>query len=358
MASENSRINIWDFRDENYGPFLPFVNKSTVTDINYNGRDTWIDDLELGRYKAEIEIPNQFVEEFTAHVRNAVNQSFNMIDNLLEAETETLRISIIHESVTNSGRSISIRKTEPVRRLTDELIRETHYCTKEMAMFLQNAVKAHLNIIMCGLPGSGKTELLKYLTQYIPAHERVITIEDNLEIHYSDINPGSDSIELKVNEDLFDYTKAIKACLRQNPMWIMLSEARSTEIRYLLESLSTGTHCLTTLHTDDVRKVPDRIQNMMKDSYAAARMENDIYSFINVGVLLNKKANGNGVIRRYIDQICIFTRDIKNNQNSFVMVAEDGKIKCRDLPADIVRKFNSNNINDPFFVKGGYPKWD
>ena len=83
--------------------------------------------------------------------------------------------------------------------------------------FLENAVKAHMNIIMCGLPGSGKTELLKYLTRFVPDNERVITIEDNLEIHYADINPGKDAGELKVNEILFDYTKAIKACLRQNP---------------------------------------------------------------------------------------------------------------------------------------------
>lgn len=121
--------------------------------------------------------------------------------------------------------------------------------------------------------------MLKFLTQFIPKHEKVMTIEDNLEIHYRDINPGANCVELKVDEEFFSYTKAIKSALRQNPQWVLLSEARSTEVKYLLECFSTGLHGLTTLHTDDTRKIPDRIQNMMQDSYAASRMENDIYSF-------------------------------------------------------------------------------
>lgn len=219
-------------------------------------------------------------------------------------------------------------------------------------MFLENAVHAHLNIIMCGLPGSGKTELLKYLTKFIADNERVITIEDNLEIHYSEINSQKDCVEMKVNEKFFDYTKAIKACLRQNPRWIMLSEARSVEVKYLLEALSTGTHCLTTLHTDDVRKVPDRIQNMMKDSFSADRMENDIYSFVDLGILLNKKTDQMGAIRRYIDQICIFDRDEQKGINNIVMVVQDGKIISREIPENIWKKFHLNNIQNPF-VRGG-----
>lgn len=213
---------------------------------------------------------------------------------------------------------------------------------------MENAVKAHLNIVMCGLPGSGKTELLKFLTKFIPDNERVITIEDNLEIHYSDINPGKDCVELKVNEKFFDYSKAIKACLRQNPSWNMLSEARSVEVKYLLEALSTGSHCLTTIHTDDVRKVPDRIQNMMKDSFDASRMENDIYSFIDVAVLLNKKISHAGVIKRYIEQVYLFNRDEVGNHNTMVLMVEDGKVVSKDIPGNIDAKFKREGLCNPF----------
>lgn len=82
------------------------------------------------------------------------------------------------------------------------------------------------------MPGIGKTECVKFFSQYVPGNERVITIEDTMEIRYSATNPGKDCIEMRVN-DRFDYADAIKASLRLNPKWIMLSEARSKEVKYL-----------------------------------------------------------------------------------------------------------------------------
>jgi pilus assembly protein CpaF len=199
---------------------------------------------------------------------------------------------------------------------------------------------------MCGLPGTGKTELLKYLTGDIPENDRVITIEDNLEIHYAEINPGKDCVELKVDADRFDYVKAIKACLRQNPQWILLSEARSTEVKYLIESMSTGTHCLTTIHTDDVRKVPDRIKNMVQDSVSAERIENDVYAFLDVAVLIRKTIR-NGKIFRYIDQLCFFSREEKEG-NVVSMVVDGGKIVSDNVPPEIMRKFELAGTKNPF----------
>lgn len=112
---------------------------------------------------------------------------------------------------------------------------------------------------------------------------------------------------LRINPD-FDYTKAIKTCLRQNPSWIMLSEARSTEVKSLLECWSTGIRGFTTLHTDDVRKIPDRILNMMESRMDADRMENDVYSYVDVGILLRKKMSAEGKLYRYIDQVCFFVK--------------------------------------------------
>lgn len=255
---------------------------------------------------------------------------------MLEAETESLRISIIHPSVARGGIAISIRKTPPVCRLEREGMIETGYTNTEVLDFLEYCVKGHMNIVFCGLPGSGKTELLKYLTRHIREEEKVITIEDNLEIHFSQINPNNHSVELKVGENSISYTQAIKVALRQNAQWVLLSEARSTEVKYLLESFSTGLHGLTTLHTDDVRKVPDRILNMMGGTIESKRLENDIYTFIDVGVLLRKTTASDGSLSRYIDQVCVYDR---NGSNEIVMIAEDGVLVESILPKNIINKF-------------------
>lgn len=329
---------------EHFGPLYDYIIDDNVTDVNYNGTDVWIDDLTKGRYKADVTLTKEFINQFSTRVADIVSESFNQYSPLLEAETETLRISIIHESVASTGRSISIRKTPVIKRLNKKKMIAEEYCTEEILTFLENCVKGKMNMVMCGLPGTGKTEFLKYQTTFIPQNDRAITIEDNLEIHYSAINPGKDCVELKV-DDKFTYVKAIKACLRQAPEWILLSEARSTEVKYLIESMSTGTHCLTTLHTDDVRKIPDRIKNMVEDSKMTEHIENDTYAFLDVGVLI-RKGMKDGQIYRYIDQVCVFSRE--NGKNTTTMIVDDGKIVSREIPYQVKKKFQLYGVFDPF----------
>lgn len=335
----------WDFDDENFGPLLPYVNDDQITDINYNGTDVWVEHLLKGVYKLDLELTREFVNRFCIRISDLVSEQLNQFNNVVEAETETLRISIIHPSVTNTGFSISIRKTPPVVRMNAEQMIRDGYCSEEVLNLLVNCILAKMNMVFCGTPGAGKTELLKYLTNYIPKHEKVMTIEDNLEIHYKDINPGSNCVELKVDDEMFSHTKAIKTALRQNPQWVLLSEARSVEVKYLLECFSTGLYGLTTLHTDDTRKIPDRIQNMMQDSYAASRLENDIFNFINVGVLLRKKADGD-TVKRVVDQICFFDR--VHEKNIKTLVVENGKLVNMDLTENIKKKFLWSGITSPF----------
>ncbi len=225
-------MNIEDFetrfllRRQDYGVLYPYIVSEDVTDINWNGRQLWIDDLKKGRYQAGEVLAKEFVERFASLISSVVSIPFNKMNPVLEAETEELRISIVHECVTSFGVTISLRKIPAVRRMKkEEMIREG-YCEKAVAEFLEGCIQAHCNIAICGMPGAGKTELLKYLTRFIPDSERVITIEDTLEIHYGKINPRKDCVEMKVAEN-FTYTAAIKACLRQLPRWIILSEARS-----------------------------------------------------------------------------------------------------------------------------------
>ena len=339
-----------------FGPLYPFVVNDDITDIDLNdqklfGEETflWLTNSQNMRYREKITLPESFIEQFTKRVANTVSRSFHKQSPVLEAETDTLRITIVHESVSVSGRSISIRKSLPYVRLTEENMVEDGYCSKEVLALLKNCVKARLNIVFCGEPAAGKTECAKFFSTFIPDNERVITIEDTLEWHYHEVNPGKDCVELKVNSTM-DYTKAIKTCLRLNPKWIMVSETRSKEVVYLLECFSTGVRGMTTLHSDDVRNVPDRMLNMAGNEREVTNMENDIYNFINVGVLLNRVEErdygGKHKIRRFIDQICFYDRE--NGKNRIFMLVENGKLLTNELPKHIQEKMLRAGISDAF----------
>jgi pilus assembly protein CpaF len=334
-----------------FGPLWQFVEDDSITDIDYNGTEIWLTDIENDRFRVspafvDTYITAAFVEQFTQRIANVVSRQFNKKNPVLEAETSELRVTILHESVARSGRTISIRKTPPIIRLTAAKALEEGFCSRRVMALLINCVYTKMNLIFCGMPGVGKTECAKFFSQFIPANERVITIEDTLELRYSKTNPGKDCVEMKVSEDTFDYAQAIKSSLRLNPKWIMLSEARSKEVRYLLESWSTGVRGMTTLHTDDVRNVPDRILSMLETRLDADRMENDIYQALDVGLLIRKRTLPDGKISRYIDQMCFFLRE--GGKNRIVMAVSDGNYMLEQLPAQIQKRFDRAGILDPF----------
>lgn len=333
---------------EHFGVFWKYIEEPTVTDIDYNGNTLWITDIVNGRYAAEEEITPHFLTTFTHNISNCVNKQFNNANKILEADTKELRISIIHNSVATSGTSICIRKSPCMVRNTINSMIEEKYCSKEVLHLLLNCVAAKMNFVFGGDPASGKTECAKFFMQFIPKEERVITIEDSLELHYPEINKGADAVELRVGSG-FSYADAIKACLRQNPRWLVLSEARSVEVTSLLEQWSTGVNGFTTIHLDDLRKLPDRIQEMMNDVNDADRMENRIYRYVDIGILVRRFEDGEGRIRRCIDQLCFYSRE--ENENKIYMIVKDGKLVSRELPPEILKRFRCAGIEKPFFCK-------
>lgn len=344
---EKKTFDIGIFREENFGVLLPFINDIDVTDINWNGSQLWIDDVNKGRYKVDTVLDKEFIDVMSIRIANVVSKTFNKYQPSLEAETDELRITILHESISNTGRAISIRKTPALKRINFmHSIKQGDYCSEEIANLMSNAVKAKFNIIVCGLPGVGKTELVKFLTNYIFPSDRVVTIEDTLELHYDKINPDKDSLVLKITPQ-FSYTQAIKESLRLLPEWVLLSEARSTEVKYLMESVSTGTKCITTLHTDDVRKIPDRIVNMIGDINQEEIIKNQVYSFFDIGILIDKEEEAQtGRIKRWISQVCFFDRS--NDKNECVMIVDNGQFTNNKLPQDAIRRFRNAGILNPY----------
>lgn len=351
--------------DEDFGPFLPYVKDKNITDVDFNGQDLWTIDTQNRKIKvsdADHPIPRDFVERFARKVANAKSFDFNQRNPVMEAETKELRISIVHSSIAISGTSICIRKTPPFSRITERGAIETGYASREIISILANCIKAHANIVIAGMPRAGKTEFAKFLGCYIPDKERVITIEDVLEWRFKELKPKADCIEMQTN-DAFTYTDAIVASLKQNPNWIMIAETRGEEIASLINGFSTGVNGITTLHTDDIRKIPSRMLNMVNDTKAEKRLLENIFEFVDVGVMVAIRQDPEtGAMKRIIDQIGFYTND--NGKMECHMMVDGGKFVSHELPPSIERKFKIRQITGDYFrnpetdrrlLKQGYP---
>lgn len=334
--------------EENFGELLPFVIDENITDVDWNGKRLWLTSItNERRCVKDVTINDAFFRRFAQRIANLNGSQFNKLNPVLEAETEDLRISILHDSRAETGLSCCIRKTPPFNRITSQMALDTNYCEERLLHLLANCIKAHMNIVVCGEPKAGKTELAKYLSTFIPDDERVYTIEDVLEWHYPELHTGADCVEIKIDED-FTYTDAIRASLKQNPRWLCITETRGNEVRELIKGFSTGVSGITTLHTDDVTKVPQRIVNMVEDDIDTIRFENNVYEFIDVAILVTVQMDAKGRRYRRISQVGFFVKDEKAHSNYCRVVYSDGHFIFDTLPEMVNNKFKVGNVRFPY----------
>lgn len=300
-----------DLNNLDFGRLEKYVQDDQITDINFNGHHLWIDHLIKGRFLVADFQDSGFVDQLCSRIANMANLPFNASNCVVETETNELRISIIHHSVSASGNSLSIRKTPAVQRLNDKLLIKQKYAPSAVLKMLKNCVKKKQNLIISGLPGVGKTEFLKYLTQNISPSERVITIEDTLEIRYGFIHEKNDCVMLKVS-DHFTYDDAIKASLRQRPDWMLLSEVRGSEVKSLMQCISSGTKLISTIHAPCARQIPQRIMQIYPNNGTSdENLRKMIYDTVDIGVHLESFSDTKG-IHRFIREIVSFSLDDKN----------------------------------------------
>ena len=132
---------------EYFGPLWKFISSDDVTDIDYNGKEIWLTNIYNERYKVSREFVEQnmttaFVEQFTQRIANVVSRQFNKRNPELEAETSELRVTIIHESVAKSGRSISVQEKFWHFYLTASKYRQILLSVVVLAQGRQNALNS------------------------------------------------------------------------------------------------------------------------------------------------------------------------------------------------------------------------
>ena len=210
------------FEGMDFGPLKQYLENDDVTDISYsNNGQVWLKTLSKGIYRIEDpEINNNFMEKLAFQCSNVMGKSFNAAHPFLDSESAELRMNFVHDSIARNGIACVIRKTPAKIRLERNKILKEKYVTEDILDFLITCVHGHCNIIVCGETGSGKTEFVKFLASNTHENEKLITIEDTLELHLDRIYPNRDIVAMKTN-NIASYSDVLVTCMRQNPKWIL-----------------------------------------------------------------------------------------------------------------------------------------
>lgn len=292
------------FNNVDFGPLSKYLNDDDVTDVSYsNGGQLNIKTLSRGIYRAEVQdVNNAIVEKLAFQCSNMMGKTFNMAHPFLDAESAELRLAFVHDSIAKNGIAMLMRKTPAKIRLQKEKILNEKYITEEIHDFLLNCVRGHANIIVSGETGTGKTEFVKYLASHTKDDEKLITIEDTLELHLDRIFPHRDIVAMKTN-NIASYSEILVACMRQNPKWILLSEVRSAEaVMAVRNSISSGHNILSTIHSDKAESIPSRMYSLLESNTDIDQFLKSIHRYVQLGVQI--RGYQDKETKRFIREIC------------------------------------------------------
>ena len=280
-----------------------FSNKN-ITDISFNGKDLYVQDNLKGRYKINENVSSDDVEKYIKQITYQNNQQFNDEQPILDTEFPNLRINAVHKTLSPYGITASWRSSVPTLKITNY---DSKVAPKGVFSLLEACIKSSCNVIISGKTGSGKTEMQKYLVGSISDDEKIIIMEDTLDTHLKEIYPNKDILSWQINTKLEQpilFNDLIKAGLRNNPDWIIISETRGSEAYSMLKSCLSGHHIITTIHSNNAKSNVERIIHMCKEEYNLDQnlLGNMICDNFDIGIHLDHYIDEFGV-KRFISEV-------------------------------------------------------
>jgi pilus assembly protein CpaF len=250
-----------------FGPINPLLLDEDVSEVMVNGPNQ----VYCERKGKLVLTPVQFrdnehvmsvIEKIVAPLGRRIDESSPMVDARL---SDGSRVNAIIPPLALNGPTITIRKFSKDSYQIEDLI-NFGTVTEEMAIFLDACVKARLNMFVSGGTGSGKTTTLNVLANFIPEHERIVTIEDAAEIqlgqeHVVSLESRLPNIEGKGSISIRDL---VRTSLRMRPDRVIIGEVRGGEALDILQAMNTGHDgSLATGHSNSPRDMISRLETMV-----------------------------------------------------------------------------------------------
>ena len=248
------------------GPLEPLFRDLTISDILVNGsKEIFIERFgKLSRVTAAFRNDAHVmavIDRIVSRIGRRVDESSPMVDARLP---DGSRVNAIIPPLAIDGPVLSIRRFGA--DLSIAKLIENGTLTEQMSTLLQGCVEARLNILVSGGTGAGKTTLLNALTSFIPADQRIITIEDAAELRLQQDHVVRLETRPPNAEGLGEVKAAdlVKNALRMRPDRIIVGEVRAAEALDMLQAMNTGHEgSLSTVHANSPRDALSRLETMI-----------------------------------------------------------------------------------------------
>ncbi|WP_231887653.1 CpaF family protein [Ralstonia mannitolilytica] len=332
-----------------FGPLEPLLHDPTVSDILVNTAKhvyverrgkleltdvTFYDDSHLMKV----------IEKIVSRVGRRIDETSPMVDARLP---DGSRVNAIIPPSAIDGPLLSIRRFAANPLQISDLI-DLKTLTPPMAKLMQALSQAKVNVLVSGGTGSGKTTLLNILSGFIPADERMITIEDAAELqlrqpHVLRLETRPPNIEGKGE---ITQRALVRNALRMRPDRIILGEVRGGEALDMLNAMNTGHEgSLTTIHANTARDALTRMENMVNMAglnLPPKTIRQQIASAITVIIQVARLTDGRRKVIS-VQEITGMEGDVINMQEIFTFqrtgVAQDGVVKGHFRATGVYPKF-------------------
>ena len=269
LTSEERRRIIREIEDDvlGLGPLEALLSDDTITEIMVNGADT----IYVEQKGKLTRSPVRFDDE--AHLRRVIDRIVSKVGRRIDESSPLVdarlmdgsRVNAIIPPLAVSGSTLTIRKFSKDALGVNDLI-GFGTMTPDMADLLRACVQARLNILVSGGTGTGKTTLLNVLSSFIPSNERIITIEDAVELqlqqdHLVRLESRPANVEGRGEVTIRDL---VKNSLRMRPDRIVVGECRGAEALDMLQAMNTGHDgSLSTVHANAPRDAIARLETLV-----------------------------------------------------------------------------------------------
>ncbi len=316
------------------GPLEPLLRDPTISEIMINGSKQVYIERKGKLYAAPAEFQDDehvihVIERILAPTGRTIDESNPLVDTRLP---DGSRVNAVIPPATISGPLLTIRKFVADRLTADDLV-EMGSLSAESRDILAAIVLAGLNIIVSGGTGSGKTTMLNILSSWIPADERIVTIEDPAELALR--QPHVVRLEARPNERVAPVQQRdlLKNSLRMRPDRIIVGETRGAEAFDMLQAMNTGHDgSLSTIHANTPRDAVRRIENMVMMAgfdLPVRAIREQIASAIDVVIQISRMRDGSRRVTA-ISEVVGMEEQTVTMQDLFLFkqegVEEDGRI--------------------------------